>query len=108
MVGCGHAAIDRLLQYDLLDIFRREAALRQRRPHVQAKFIPLAKRQQGTDHDHPAGSLVEMRPGPDVGPCMTRDQFDKFPVEGIRVGARLVDPGSPSALRRWAMVATLA
>jgi hypothetical protein len=28
---------------------------------VQAKFIPLAKRQQGPDDEHPAGALVEMR-----------------------------------------------
>jgi hypothetical protein len=59
---------------------------------MQAKFIPLAKRQQGADDKHAAGAVVEMRPGPDIGPCMARDQVDEIRIEGIRVGCRFVDP----------------
>src|SRR4030088_367200 len=60
---------------------------------MQSKFIPLAKRQQGSDHQYPPGALVEMRPGPDIGPRMARDQVDELRVEGIHVGRRFIDPG---------------
>ena len=55
VVGRGHAAIDRLLQQDFLDVVGREAALGQRRAHMQAEFIPLAERDHGADHQHAAG-----------------------------------------------------
>src|SRR5216684_6569625 len=93
MIGGGYAAIDRLLQYDLLDVVGREAALRERRADVQLKFIPLAKPQQGSDHQYPAGALVEMRTGPDIRPRMTRDQIDEIRIEGIGVGGGFIDPG---------------
>src|ERR1700730_15465200 len=93
MIGGGYAAIDRLLQYDLLDIIGREAALRQRRADVKAEFIPLTERDQGADHQDAAGAPGGMRPGPDIGPRMTRDQVDEVGVEGIHAGGGFVDPG---------------
>src|SRR5947208_15964394 len=92
MIGGRYAAIDRLLQDDLLDVVGREAALRERRADVQLKFIPLAKRQQGSDHQHPTGTLIEMRTGPDIRPGMTRDQVDEISIEGISVGGGFIDP----------------
>src|SRR5260370_10872922 len=93
MIGGGRAAIDSLLQYDLLDVIGREAAFGQRRAYVQTKFVPLAERNQSADDKHTAGALVEMRPGPDIGPGMARDQVDEVSIEGIHVGGRFVDPG---------------
>ena len=81
MVGGGHAAIDRLLQQDFLDVVRRNAALGQGRAHVQANFIPLAERHHGADHQYAAGAFVEMRPRPDLAPRMTRDEVDEVGVE---------------------------
>src|SRR3984893_18511632 len=110
MIGGGYAAIDRLLQYDLLDVIGREAALRQGRADVKAEFIPLTERDQGADHQYAAGALVEMRPGPDIGPRVTRDQVDEVRVKGIDVGGRFVDPGIPkhlAALRHAVVTAFL-
>src|ERR1700730_5063443 len=93
MVGRGHAAIDRLLQQDFLDIIRREAAFGERRAHMKAEFIPLAERDHGADHKHAPGTLVEMRPGPDLAPRMARDQIEELGVERIPVGDRFIHPG---------------
>jgi hypothetical protein len=81
------------LQQDFLDIVRREAAFGERRAHVKAKFIPLAERDHGADHQHAPGALIEMRPGPDFAPGMARDQIDELGVERILVGDRFIDPG---------------
>src|ERR1700689_5916400 len=111
MVGRGHAAIDRLLQEDFLDIVGREAAFRQRGAHMQAEFIPLAERYHGADHQHAPGPLVEMRPGPDFTPGMARDQVDELAVERIPAGDRFVDPGIAkhlAALRHAVVAAFLA
>ena len=83
MVGGGHAAIDRLLQDDFLDIVGRKTALRQCCAHMQAEFVPLAECDEGTDHQHAPRALVEMRPGPDIGPGVSRDQVDEIGIEGI-------------------------
>src|SRR6267142_3043063 len=109
MIGGRYAAIDRLLQYYLLDVIGREAALRERRADVQLKFIPWAKRQQGSNHQHPAGAFVEMLPGPDIRPCMTRDQVDEIRIEGIGIGSGFIDPGIAEHLAalRHAVVAAL-
>jgi hypothetical protein len=93
MVGRGHAAIDRLLQQDFLDIVRREAAFRERRAHVQAKLIPLTQGNHSADHQHPPGALVEMRPGPDLAPRVAGDQIDELRIERILVGDRFIHPG---------------
>src|SRR5207253_2606392 len=84
---------DRLLQQDLLDIIRREAAFRERRADVQAEFVPLGERHHGADHEHAAGALIEMRTGPDLTPGVTRDQVLEIGIERIPAGDRLVDPG---------------
>src|SRR5580698_2142747 len=60
---------------------------------MQAEFIPLTEREHGADHGHPAGAVVEMRPGPDLAPGVARDQVDEFGVERVLVGDRFVDPG---------------
>src|SRR5882757_4811656 len=75
-----------LLQQDFLDIVWREAAFRQRRAHMHAEFIPLTERDHGADHQHPAGTLLEMRPVPDFAPGVARDQVDEFGIERIGVG----------------------
>jgi hypothetical protein len=93
VVRCRHAAIDRLLQQDLLDIFRREAAFGQRRADVQTEFIPLAQRHHRADHEHAPRALIEMRTCPDIAPRIARDQILKIGIERIPVGDRLVDPG---------------
>src|SRR5882757_9252205 len=93
MVRRRHAAVDRLLQYNLLDVVRRETTFRQSCADMQAKFIPLPERDQGADHQYAADAMVEMRAGPDIGPGMPRDQVDEFGVERIRVGGRFIDPG---------------
>src|SRR6266404_1155006 len=98
MIGGGHAAIDRLLQDDLLDVIGREAAFGQCRAYVQTKFVPLAERDQSADDKHATGALIEMRPGPDIGPRMARDQVDEVSIKGIHVGGRFVDPGIAALL----------
>src|SRR4051795_11908182 len=60
---------------------------------MQAEFVPLAEGYHGADHEHAAGAMVEMRPGPDVAPGIARDQVLEIGVERIAVGDRLVDPG---------------
>ena len=93
MVRRRNAAIDRLLEQDFLDVVGGEAALGERRPHVQAEFVPLSERNHGADHQHPSGALVEMRPGPDLAPGVARDHVLKIGVERVAVGDRFVDPG---------------
>src|SRR5437868_6901845 len=68
-------------QQDFLDIVGRKTALGQCRADVQAKFVPLPERDQGADHQNAASTMVEMRPGPDVRPGMSRDQIDEFRIE---------------------------
>jgi hypothetical protein len=68
VVGGRHAAIERLLQQDFLDIIRRESALGERGTDVKTEFVPLAERNHGADHQHASGALIEMRPGPDFRP----------------------------------------
>src|SRR5258705_10360171 len=63
-----HAAIDRLLQNDLLDIVGREAALGERCAHVHAELFPPPDCHHGADDEHGARALVEMRPRPDLAP----------------------------------------
>ena len=67
MVGGGHAAIDRLLQQDFLDIVRCEAAIRERRAYV----IAFADRPDyATIADSmgmPVGSI-----GPTRGRCLAK------------------------------------
>ena len=92
VVGGGHAAIDRLLQQDFLDVVGGEAALGERRAHMQAEFVPLPERDHGADHQHAPGAMVEMRPGPDIAPGIARDQVLEIGVERIAVGDRFVDP----------------
>ena len=67
-VGGRRAAVDRLLEDDLLQIAGREPAFRQRRPDVDPELVPLLEGQQGADHQHPPGPLVEAGAGPDLFP----------------------------------------
>src|SRR4029077_5045854 len=92
VIGRRHAAIDRLLQNDFLDVVGREAAFRECGAHVQAEFIPLAERYQGADHEHAPRAMIEMRPGPDIAPGVAGDQVLEIAVERVAVGGRFVDP----------------
>src|SRR5579871_1067954 len=93
MIGGGHAAIDRLLQQYFLDVVGGEAALGERRAHMQAELVPLPERDHGADHQHPPRALVEMRPRPDLAPGVTGDEVLEVGVEGVAVRNRFVDPG---------------
>src|SRR5262245_4178589 len=59
---------------------------------MQAEFIPLSERHHGADHEHPAGAVVEMRPGPDIAPGIAGDQVLEVGIERVAVLDRLVDP----------------
>src|SRR5579871_1911504 len=93
MIGGGHAAIDRLLQQYFLDVVGGEAALGERRAHMQAELVPLPERDHGADHQHPPRALVEMRPRPDLAPGVAGDEVLEVGVEGVAVRNRFVDPG---------------
>ncbi len=58
MIANRDAAIDRLLQDDLLDVFAIEAALHQRCAHVHAEFFPAANRHHGADDENTARAVV--------------------------------------------------
>ena len=60
MICCRHAAIDRLLQDDFLDVVGRETAFRKRRAHMQAEFIPLTERDHGADHCSPSAPMRQI------------------------------------------------
>src|SRR6516225_11803528 len=109
MVCGGHAAVDRLLQKNFLDVIGRKAALGEGSANMQAKFVPLTERDQGADDKHAAHTLVEMRSRPDLAPGVTGDQVLEFGVERISVGDRFVDPGVTENLAtpRHAAVAAL-
>ncbi|AHY52699.1 hypothetical protein BJS_08904 [Bradyrhizobium japonicum SEMIA 5079] len=93
MVRRRHAAIDCLLKQDFLDVVGGEAALGERRAHMQAEFVPLPQCDHGADHEHAPGALVEMRPRPDLAPGVARDHVLEVGVKGIAARDRLVDPG---------------
>src|SRR6185436_16327507 len=63
-----HAAIDRLLQDDLLDVVGGEAALNQRGAHVHTELLPPADRHHRANDENAPGALLEMRPRPDLAP----------------------------------------
>src|SRR6516162_2850178 len=110
MVCGGHAAVDRLLQKNFLDVIRRKATLGEGGANMQAEFVPLTERDEGADDKHAARTLVEMRSGPDLAPGIARDQVLEFDVERISVGDRFVDPGvaeNAAAPRHAAVVALL-
>ena len=65
---------DRLLQDDLFDVVRSEAAFNQRCANVQAKLIPLPERRHSANDQDSPRALVEVRPGPDLAPGIARDQ----------------------------------
>src|SRR5215467_10149605 len=88
-----HAAIDRLLQNDLLDIVGREAALGERCAHVHAELFPSPDRHHGADDEHAARALVEMRSRPDFAPGAAGDEVLPLGVKRIPVGIGAVDPG---------------
>jgi hypothetical protein len=93
VIGGRHAAIDRLLQDDLLDVVRREAAFGEGGAHVHPELFPFVEREHGADHQDAARALVVMRARPDLAPGRARDEVLEFLREGglLRVGA--VDPG---------------
>src|SRR5262249_53570525 len=88
-----HAAIDRLLQNDLLDIVGREAALSERCAYVHAELSPPPDRHHGADDEHAARALVEMRSRPDLAPGAAGDEVLPLGVKRIPVGIGAVDPG---------------
>src|SRR6266511_3692457 len=93
MIAHRHAAIDRLLQDDFLDVFGREAALDERGAQLHAKLLPPADRHHGANDQHAAGALVEMRPRPDLAPGAAGDEILPLGVERIPVCLGPIDPG---------------
>src|SRR5262249_3430275 len=88
-----HAAIDRLLQNDLLDVVGREAALDQRCARVHAELLPPPDRHRGPDHERAARALVEMRSRPDLPTRAEGDEILPLGVKRIPVGIGAIDPG---------------
>src|SRR4029077_259526 len=93
VVGGWHTAIDRLLQQNFLDVVGRETTFGKCCSDVQAELVPLSERDHSADHQHTPGAMIEMWPGPDLAPGMTRDQIDEFGVERILARDRFIDPG---------------
>src|SRR6266508_6384768 len=93
MIAHRHAAIDRLLQNNFLDVVARESALDERGAQVHAEFLPPADRHHGANDKHAAGALVEMRSRPDLAPGAAGDEILPLGVEGIPVGIGAIDPG---------------
>src|SRR6185503_2218358 len=86
-VGRGHAAVDRLLEDDLLDVLDRDSAFLERGPHVHLELFPAAEREQRPDHEHAARAEVQARPRPDLAPGVARDEV--LELRGERVRARM-------------------
>src|SRR6476660_9637887 len=110
MVGGRYPAINGLLQDDFLDVVRGEIGLGQRRPHMQAEFLPLVEGKHRADHQDTTGALVIMRACPNLAPGGARDEILKFFVERRLPGVRAIDPGIAkhlSALGHTAFVAFL-
>ena len=109
MIGGRHAAIDRLLQQNFLDVVGRESALGKRCAHMQAKLVPLAERHHGADHQHAPRAVIEMRTGPDLTPGIAGDEIDEVGVESVFPRDRFIDPGIAQHLAalRHAVVAAL-
>src|SRR5215471_7281152 len=93
MIAHRHAAIDRLLQNDLLDVVGRKAALDQRCAQVHAELLPPPDRHHGADHEHAARALVEMRSRPDLAPGAAGDEILPLGVKRTPVGIGAIDPG---------------
>src|SRR5579885_2524530 len=93
VIGGGHAAIDRLLQDNFLDVVDAEAAFAKGGADVQAELIPLFEGDHAADHENAARAFVVVRPRPDLAPSGTGDEVLKFFVERVfsRIGA--VHPG---------------
>src|SRR3954471_3884137 len=105
-----HAAIDRLLQDDLLEVVGGESALDQRRAHVHAEFLPPADRHHGADDKDAARTLLEMGTRPHLAPGAAGDEILPFGGEGGLAGIGLIDPGVAQDLAariRAALVAFL-
>src|SRR5258705_12341628 len=96
MIGRGHAAIDRLLQQNFLDVVGRKSAFRQRRAHVHAKFVPLTEGDHGSDHEHAAGALVQISPH-----AWRVIKSMKSALNEFLLAIDLSTHASPSTLRRW-------
>src|SRR5215831_13181029 len=90
VVAGRRAAIDRLLQDDLLDVVGREAAVGKRGAHMQLELVPLTERHHGADHQHATGTLVVVRTRPDLAPDVARDHLLEFAVEWGLAGVLLV------------------
>src|SRR5665213_3717005 len=103
-----HAAIDRLLQDDFLDVGFGKSTAGQRRPHVQAEFVPLAERDHGAEYQHAAGALVVMRARPDLAPRLACDQFLALLVERRLLGIGAVDPFRAQHLAAFGHAAVVA
>jgi hypothetical protein len=75
MIGGRHAAIDRLLHDDFLDVVGGKSAFDQSRAHVQPELRPFVERNQRADHKNAARAVVEMRTLPKFAPGIARDEF---------------------------------
>src|SRR5262245_28724488 len=93
-VICGwYPAIDRLLQDDFLDVFRREAPLCERRPHVHTELFPFIERKHGADHQDATRAFIVMGTAPYFAPGNACYEILEFLTECSLAGICAVDPG---------------
>src|SRR5947208_2023631 len=88
--GGGHAAVDRGLQQDLLDLVLREAVV-QGAVEMELELMLLAERGQHAEVQHRAHLARQPGPVPDVVPAVGVEQLGELAVELVNPGHRLVD-----------------
>src|SRR5256712_12740944 len=89
--GGGHAAVDRGLQQDLLDLVLGEAVV-QGAVEMELQLMLLAERGQHAEVQHRAHLARQPGPVPDVVPAVGVEQLGELAVEVVNPGHRLVDP----------------
>src|SRR6266850_3823527 len=87
----GHAAIDRDLQEDLLDLVLGEAVV-ERAADVQLQLVLLAERAQHAEVQHRARLARQAGAVPDVVPAVGVEQVGEFAVEIVDARHPLVHP----------------
>ncbi len=93
MVRRRHAAVDRLLQHDLLELVDAEGTGGERGADVHPQLLPAAERDHRADHQDATVAQVEPGPGPDFAPGVAGDQVLELGGERRRRGHRPVDVG---------------
>ena len=106
-VGGGHAAVDRGLQQDLLDLVHGQAVAAGG-AQVQRQLLVVAAGDQRGERDHRAAAPVEPGPGPDPAPGVLGDQLLELAGEVGGSRQRRSTCSSPSTSRRTASCPSLA